>query len=507
MTDATPKRLGFSAIERSIEDENELILTSVGIDIGSSTSHLLFSRLRLERRGSRYETVERSVLRESNIMLTPFSATDSTLIDGELLGEFIEAEYEQAGLRRDEIDTGAIVLTGLAVQRNNAREIGNLFAEDAGRFVTVTAGDSLEATMAAYGSGAVAASQAGGRSLNIDIGGGTTKLAVCIDGRVRYVTAIDVGARLVTFDDEGRVTKIETPVERYYAPKTGVEVKVGERLGEADIIRLVEEMARAVVAVLADGPELAAEVQSLLRAPTLPEPAACETVIFSGGVSEYLYGREPRTFGDLGVPLARAIEAEVRSSLGPEVLAPASGIRATAMGASQHTMQVSGSTIFISPLDVLPLKNVPVIAPQFKLDADEIDSAAIAAAVRDDIDRLDVVLSGKAAAVAVRWQGSASYARLDGFARGVVDGMQELLDEGSPLILVMDGDVGGLLGMHLKETVELESPVISIDGVDLHEFDFIDVGVLIPSSGAVPVVIKSLIFPAELAAAVAAGAS
>ena len=57
--------------------------------------------------------------------------------------------------------------------------------------------------------------------------------------------------------------------------------------------------------------------------------------------------------------------------------------------------------------------------------------------------------------------------------------------------------MGGLLGLHLKQEIGVESACISIDGIELKEFDYIDIGALIPSSGAVPVVIKSLVFPAS----------
>src|SRR5215471_664573 len=145
-------------------EEDRIVLTSVGVDIGSSTSHLLFSRLELERQDSRYVTVKREVLFQSEILLTPYRGL--TTIDEQALGAFIETQYAQAGLRRDSVDTGALILTGVALLRDNARAIAELFAREAGKFVAVSAGDNLEASMAAHGSGAVAQSESLGSVMN-----------------------------------------------------------------------------------------------------------------------------------------------------------------------------------------------------------------------------------------------------------------------------------------------------------------------------------------------------
>jgi ethanolamine utilization protein EutA len=220
--------------------------------------------------------------------------------------------------------------------------------------------------------------------------------------------------------------------------------------------------------------------------------------MFSGGVSEYIYGWERGHFGDLGHLLA----AEIRNraiAAGMKLVPPAEGIRATVIGASQYTSQLSGSTIFVSPQDVLPLRNLPVIAPDFALGADVIDSAGIAAAVTTALQHLDLTSSQDAVAIFVPWSGSATFHRLDAFCRGIVEGLGSLVKRGLPVVLAGDGDVGGLLGIHFREELKLENPVISIDGLELKQFDFIDIGKILESSGAVPVVIKSLIFPAGAA--------
>jgi len=195
MTDeeAQGGRIFFSSTGRSLVDEDELVVLSVGVDIGSSTSHLVFSRIVLERLDSRYVVTLRETFYQSDILLTPYAAEEE--IDAAALGAFIERQYQDAKVDPDEIDTGALILTGVAVRRRNARKIGELFARQAGKMVAVSAGDSLETVMAAHGSGAVARSiRDNATVMNVDIGGGTSKIAICADGRVSELTALDVDA-------------------------------------------------------------------------------------------------------------------------------------------------------------------------------------------------------------------------------------------------------------------------------------------------------------------------
>src|ERR1700726_4761672 len=200
-------RIFFSSTGRTFGEEDELCVLSVGVDIGSSTSHLVFSRIMLERLDSRYVVTERESFYQSDILLTPYSAEEA--IDAEALGAFIERQYKDAKIDPDEIDTGALILTGVAVRRRNARKIGELFARQAGKMVAVSAGDSLETVMAAHGSGAVARSiRDKATVMNIDVGGGTSKIAICCDGRVSDLTAVDVGARLVCVDAHGQVVRL-----------------------------------------------------------------------------------------------------------------------------------------------------------------------------------------------------------------------------------------------------------------------------------------------------------
>jgi ethanolamine utilization protein EutA len=484
-------RIFFSSTGRTLDADDEVCLLSVGVDIGSSTSHLVFSRIVLERLDSRYVVTEREAFYASDILLTPYAAEGT--IDAEALGAFIAKEYADAKVDPDEIDTGALILTGVAVQRKNARAIGELFAKQAGKLVAVSAGDSLETVMAAYGSGAVArAIRDECTVMNVDVGGGTSKIAVCAEGKVIDISAVDVGARLVCLDPDGKIVRVEDAGRRYGA-ELGLDLKPGGML--------TLEQGRAIASLMADklfetmrGGSPAVQGTSLLRTEPLTQRAPVAQLQFSGGVSEFINGNESKKFGDLGPLLAAEIRARAEAFC-PRLEPSIEGIRATVVGASQYTIQLSGSTIYVAPLDAVPLRNVPVIAPVLPIADETIDPAAVAQATQTMLKRLDLAGGEQPVAVFVPWQGSATYQRLDAFCRGVVDGMAGVLKNGHPLVLAGDGDVGGLLGIHLHEEMKLANAVVSIDGLELKEFDYIDIGTMLESSGAVPVVIKSLVFP------------
>jgi ethanolamine utilization protein EutA len=485
-------RVVFAQPRRNLADGQKTTLVSVGVDIGSSTTHLVFSRVRMEQRDGRYVVADRAVLFDSDIFMTPY--TDADTIDADALRVFITEQYYQAGLTPDDIDTGALILTGVAVRRANARAIGELFAVETGKFVAVSAGDYLEAAMAAQGSGAVLNSElVGATVMNVDIGGGTSKIAVCAAGKIVDLTAIDIGARLIALDEDGRVTRIEE-AGKSFAAEVGFALEIGAPPPAGAMEAIAGCMADRLAEIIALD-NVSPETEALLRLPPMTWRGRVDAITFSGGVSEFLYGYEERDFGDLGPHLARAIRDRMEAA-GLRVMEPVEGIRATVVGASQYTIQLSGTTILISPEDLLPLRNIPVLKPDFALEDEALDQAAIAAAVEGALRRLDLSGGEQPVAVCFDWLGSASYARTHDFLQGVIKGLATILSADHPLVLVCEGDIGRVFGVHVAEEMEVDVPIVSIDSIALDEFDFIDIGAILPGSGAVPVVIKSLLFPA-----------
>jgi ethanolamine utilization protein EutA (predicted chaperonin) len=469
-------------------------LTTVGIDIGSSTSHLMFATVRLQRKtqalSSQFVVVERRVLWKSPILLTPF--LDDGTIDARRLGQFVARCYRDAGLSAADVDTGAVILTGEAIKRANARAIADLFAADAGKFVTASAGHHLECVLAAHGSGAVAMSRERSQAiLNVDVGGGTTKVALVAHGEVLSTCAFAVGGRLLAFDAQGRVARIDESA-RLAADAAGVALRIGERPEAAAVRRIVDVLAEAAIALIR-GDEPSGVAQRLLLTEPLARPSKPAAMTFSGGVSEYIYGRETRDFGDIAPLLAGRIAAACSAGrIATPLVEAREGIRATVIGASQFTVQVSGKTIHIGASARLPLRNVPVIAPAIALDGD-VSAAAVARSIETALAHAPID-EGEAVALAIHWRGDPLYARLRALAEGIALSLAARGGDPAPLILMIDGDVGRTLGHILETELATGRAVISIDGIQLREFDFVDIGEVIHPADVVPVVIKSLLF-------------
>lgn len=498
--------LGFEHLHMTPEQEKELAdtiwaqdnveLTTVGVDVGSSTSHLMFSKVHLQRLSeglsSRFVVVNRQVLWRSPILLTPYRP-DYT-IDADELKEFFGNAFKEAELTPADIDTGAVILTGEALKRNNARAIADLFAEESGKFVCASAGHNLEALMAANGSGAVALSRQDHQTiLNIDVGGGTVKLGLCHGGKLLATSAFAVGGRLIAFDDDGKMVRIEGPVEQV-AEDVGVTLKLGATLADEDRKKIVNRMVEVLVAFANREPDDAL-CKALLLTETLPKTPEINGITFSGGVSEFIYGREEEDRGDLGKSLAH----EIRHALGHKRIAekvydPGHGIRATVVGASQFTVQVSGNTIYISDLEGLPIRNVPVATLDLDLTSD-FTAAQVTQAITDAHKRLDMVEGENRVAIAFRWGGDPLHARLYALAEGICNGLPKTVaDKELPLVVMMDGDAGRTLGNILVRELDVTGEVISVDNVQLRDFDFVDIGELMPETRVVPLIIKSLLF-------------
>jgi ethanolamine utilization protein EutA len=475
-------------------------LTTVGIDIGSSTSHLMFSQLYLQRLGkylsSRYVVVKREMLHRSPIRLTPYRA-DNT-IDADALDGFFREVYAEAGLNPAEVDSGAVILTGEAIKRANARAVADLFAEHAGKFVCASAGHNLEAILAANGSGAVERSRHPAQTvLNVDVGGGTSKLAIVHAGHVLETAAINVGGRLVAFDADGCLTRIE-PAARLAAERLGIELRLGQLLPAADRTRLAETLADCLLQAVRRE-RLDPLAQRLMLTPALTGDREIDVVTFSGGVSEYLYEQESADYGDLARPLADAIRLRIDRHRLPAGLQPAAErIRATVIGASQFTVQLSGNTIAITRPEMLPLHNVQVLHPHLP-DGQEVQGDQVRSAIARGYQRFDLQEGEQVVAISIKWSGEPRYSVLRSLSAGIVQASERTIAAGLPLVLVFANDYGKLIGGIIREEFAATSDVISIDGIELQEFDYIDIGAMIHPSRVVPVVVKSLVFPEVVA--------
>ena len=480
-------------LARFIWSQDNIELRTIGIDIGSSTSHLLFAKVTLQRQAlglsSRFLVVGREIIWRSPIMLTPF-VPDGT-IDAKKLGHFIHQCYHDAGFTRGDVDSGAVILTGEAIKKTNARAIDDLFAAEAGKFVCATAGHKLECTLAAHGSGAVQLSkQRNACVLHCDVGGGTTKLALIDKGRIVSVAAFAVGGRLLATDAYGAWTRIDDSA-RLVAQELGIPADMRHMGDLKNRKAIATRLATLAVDQITGGAK-----DELGRKLELTEPLARGVeptlLTFSGGVAEYIFGYEQKEHGDI----AKFLAAEIGSQLGKRskitVVDPGQRIRATVIGASQFTVQVSGKTIYLPDENPLPVHNVPVVHVDMDLSG-KIDSGVFASAIENKIKHADLDPHSRMA-IAFTWAGDPEYSRIRAAAEGIMAAVGAGRKEGDILFLTIEGDVGRTFGHLLESELKFPGHVISIDGVQLHDFDYVDVGSMITPPGVVPMVIKSLLF-------------
>src|SRR5215471_15995630 len=340
--------------------QDHVTLVSVGIDIGSAGTQVIFSRINLRRYGedltSRYYVVSRETLYQSPNALTPYQSEER--IDDAGLGRIIDEAYAGANLNPDQIDTGAVILTGEALRRENAQGIARLLSEQGGEFVCATAGHHMESMLAAYGSGASRVSHdENKRILNIDIGGGTTKLAVVEKGHVVATAAVHVGGRLQVVDEKNQILRLD-PAGRYHARQAGFNWNKGDVIDVSGLDTVADTMAGELVDALMERP-MTRSIEHLYLTDPILDFGPIDGIMFSGGVGEYVYGRETRDFGDVGRRLGQAIRRKLDSGKLPWPLLPAGEcIRATALGASEYSVQLSGNTSTItSPGELLPRRN------------------------------------------------------------------------------------------------------------------------------------------------------
>jgi ethanolamine utilization protein EutA len=476
--------------------QDNVHLTSVGVDIGSSGTQVIFSRIHLRRLAedltSRYYVVARDTVYLSPVSLTPYAS--ETRIDDVKLGEIIKAAYEGAGLKPSEVDTGAVILTGEALRRENAQGISNLLSEAGGEFVCATAGHHMESMLAGYGSGAANVSnEIGKRVLNIDIGGGTTKLAVLEGGRVLGTAAFHVGGRLQVVDENFKIIRLD-PAGKTHAKRAGFDWKLGDTVTSEQLDKVADVMADTLVAALTARP-LPHDIAHLYLTDPILDYGNLGGIMFSGGVAEYVYAREERDFGDMGKRLGTAIRRKIEQGRLPWTFLPAGEcIRATALGASEYSVQLSGNTSYISnPGELLPRRNLQVIQPPVET-GDEIDPQAVAKAIQSHRKAFEVEGADVDIALALRWTGAPSYDRIAPFAKGIIAGLADHIAAKKPLYVMLDGDIAQTLGAVMREEMNVASEILVIDGVMLMDFDYIDLGKVRIPSFTVPVTIKSLVF-------------
>ncbi|MBI2987559.1 MAG: ethanolamine ammonia-lyase reactivating factor EutA [Deltaproteobacteria bacterium] len=486
--------IGPDTIIEDIEGLEMFTLKSVGIDIGSSTSHLVFSQLILRREGAslsaRFKVAERKVLFRSKIMLTPYLS--GTLIDIGKVRQFIEEAYGEAGVVPEDIDTGAVIITGEALKKENAQPIVEYFAKYSGKFICAAAGHNHEALLAAYGCGAVDLSKAGHKTvLNVDMGGGTTKFALVENGIVTQTAAINVGARLIAFDDSNVVTRIED-AGRTLMTELGSRVEIGKKITKKQKEDFAALMAKILFELIERGISSPLARQLMVTAPlkNYGGLSQIDTIVFSGGVSEHVYDRDRTSYGDVGPIFGKNVRDCLKKLPKKSLLGePAEGIRATVIGAGEYTVQASGNTSYISNPGVLPVFGLKVVRAPLK------QGRPVLEALKQSLAKFDLASFASGLALSLSLDEQLDYKTIREVAEGVAAICKSSEPDKSPLYLALDLDVAKSLGGILKEELEIDREVIAIDGIEVGDLDYIDIGEPMGITEVIPVTVKSLMFP------------
>jgi ethanolamine utilization protein EutA len=485
--------IGPDAIIEDIEGLEMFTLKSVGIDIGSSTSHLVFSQLTLRREGAslsgRFKVTERKVLFRSDIMLTPYLS--GTLIDIEKVKRFIENAYGEAGLKPKDIDTGAVIITGEALKKENAQPIVEYFAKYSGKFICAAAGHNHEALLAAYGCGAVDLSKAEHKTvLDVDMGGGTTKFALVEKGVVTQTAAINIGARLIAFDDSDLVTRVEDAA-RTIMKELGTTVEVGKKITKRQKEEFAAFMAKILFELIERAPSSPLAKRLMVTPPfTHYRLEQVDHIVFSGGVSEHVYDRDRTSYGDVGPLMGERVRDYLKGLPRKNLLRePAEGIRATVIGAGEYTVQASGNTSYISNPRVLPVFGLKVVRASLK------QGRPVIGALKQSLAKFDLTSFTSGLALSLSLEGQMDYKTIRAVAEGVAAVCKSPESGKSPLYLALDLDVAKSLGGILKEELKLDREVIAIDGIEVGDLDYIDIGEPMGITEVIPVTVKSLMFP------------
>lgn len=468
-------------------------ILSTGIDIGTSTTQLIFSKIIIENLANAYSVpriniVSKEVIYQSDIYMTPI--LNQTEIDMVKVKAIVKAEYQRAGYEPEDLSTGAVIITGETARKHNANDVLSALSDMAGDFVVATAGPDLESVLAAKGAGTDRISKENdGVIANIDIGGGTSNIAVFRRGKLLATSCLDVGGRLIKIENN-RIIYIYDKIARL-AERKGIHIQVGDAVDDLRLNKiaalLAEEIAKALNLAIGRRDDFIYTNDG----DPIPENIMIEGITFSGGVADCVYQNIPESykFNDIGVLLGRAIKAnpalnQIRKFEAMET------IRATVVGAGAHTTTVSGSTISYAEKR-LPIKNIPVLKISPEEETDEKSFGELIS------KKIPIYSSeGRADQIAIAFEGKSfsTYEDIKMLTRAITCGASKLIKSDYPLIVIVEKDIAKVLGNALAIEMEMKKEIICLDSIHADDGDYIDIGEPLAQGNVVPVIIKTLIF-------------
>lgn len=475
-------------------------LISVGIDVGTTTTQVIFSNITIENMSSgarvpEFKIVGKEIFYKGKIHFTPLRS--NTEIDETALKEIIEREYKIAGINPDDIDSGAVIITGETARKENAQNISKVLSGYAGEFVVATAGPDLEGIIAGKGSGAAKLSYENNDIVaNFDIGGGTTNIAVFSQGEPIDTTCLDLGGRLLRFDKSGLVEYI-SPKLADICKEVNINIEKGKKYPDEVIRKICRYMAEILLEVSGARPR-----SRLLELTLSPKSTALrldykiDRVSFTGGVADYIYNNQSEKdlykFGDIGILLGYEIKA-ILNEFASKVIMPEETIMATVVGAGTQTMDISGSTISYSQSATLPLKNIPIIEiteKEERVNEEELEKTIMA-----KLQWYCLETQKQKVALFLKGERNVSFEKVTSLSKVIAKVWEEFYPHGEEVIVVIENDMAKVLGQSISRKLSnKQREVVCIDGIKVSSGDYIDIGKPIGNGSVLPVVIKTLVF-------------
>ncbi|MBQ3647695.1 MAG: ethanolamine ammonia-lyase reactivating factor EutA [Spirochaetia bacterium] len=471
-------------------------ILSVGIDIGTTTTQVIFSRITIDNTASyftvpRISVLDKEIVYQSPVFFTPLK--QQVFIDGEKVRDIVAGEFQKAGFKPSQVDTGAVIITGEAARKENSKTVLDTLSDFAGDFVVSTAGPDLESVISGKGSGAYQYSIDNLCTVvNLDIGGGTTNIALFDSGKVTGKSCYDIGGRLIRLDKDGTVQYI-APTAQLIADKVGVDIKVGSRTDEAELSKITDMMADILAQSigLKEATPLAEATRTKTSSTgTFRQPI--ERICFSGGVADCIKSTSDDlfAFGDIGILLGRSIRNNPYFAKARRIDASQT-IRATVVGAGTYTMNLSGSTIYYSR-GIFPIKNTPV----YKLPAD-VEEAMFKGNAEPLIQGLKWFMSQSSSSqviIAAKGPHNPTFQTLEQAAGCLIKSADAVMGADDALIVISEEDIAKALGIAMNNASDKRRRIASIDSVSVEDGDYLDIGSPLMDGLVVPVIVKTLLF-------------